>query len=199
MDLNQTSEALRKNGFGARVFHTGREAADAAIALIGKRSVGIGGSWTIHTLGLYEQLCEQGNTVSWHWRDTDPEAARRRASVSEVYLASSNAVTLDGKLVNIDGTGNRVAAFCWGPEEVVLIAGRNKIARDTEDAIRRVHEEACGKNARRLGLKTPCATLDRCTDCDTPDRMCRVVQILERKPGGVRGLQVFLVDEDLGF
>lgn len=199
MDIKQTEEALRKNGFGVRVFQTGQEAAEAAIALIGARTVGIGGSWTIHTLGLYERFYGQGNTVSWHWRDADPEAARRRAGTSQVYLASSNAVTLDGKLVNIDGTGNRVGSFCWGPEEVVLIVGRNKIVRDAGDAIRRIHEEACGKNARRLGLKTPCAVLDRCTDCDTPDRMCRVVQILERKPGGVRGLQVFLVDEDLGF
>ncbi len=199
MELELVAEALRGNGFDAMVFSTGSEAAEAAIRTIGNRSVGIGGSWTIHELGLYERLKEQGNAVAWHWRDADKEAARRQASTSSVYLASSNAVTRDGKLVNIDGTGNRVAAMFWGPEEVILIVGRNKIAADQESAIQRIHEQACGKNARRLGLKTPCAALDRCTDCTSPDRMCRIVTTLERAPGGVRRVQVCLVDEDLGF
>lgn len=199
MDLTAIASALEKNGFQARVFRDRNEAADAVMAYIGNRSVGIGGSWTIQELGLYERLKAQGSEVSWHWRDLDREAARRRASAASVYLASSNAVTRDGKLVNIDGTGNRVAAMCWGPEDVILIVGRNKIADDAADGMRRVREEACGKNARRLGLKTPCAVLDRCTDCDSPDRMCRIAVTLERAPGGIRSLQVWLVDEELGF
>lgn len=199
MRLSGVAEALTRNGFDTQVFDTGAQAAEAAISYIGDRSVGIGGSWTIHELKLFEKLADNGNKVSWHWREQDKEAARRRASAADVYLASSNAVTMDGRLVNIDGTGNRVASMFWGPDEVILIVGRNKIAEDFDAALTRIKTQACGKNARRLGLRTPCATLDSCTDCSSPDRMCRVVTCMERAPGGVRRIQVFLVDEDLGF
>ena len=199
MDMKKVADSLVRNGFDVQVFSAGSQAAKAALDYIGSRSVGIGGSWTIHELGLYENLTANGNQVAWHWRDADKEAARRQASTSDIYLASSNAVTVDGCLVNIDGTGNRVASMAWGPKEVLLIVGRNKIAADTAAAVTRIHEQACGKNARRLGLKTPCATLDRCTDCSSPDRMCRIMTTIEKAPHGVSRFQIYLVDEDLGF
>lgn len=201
--MSTLEEKLTRRGFIAHHFATGEEAARFVLESIpAGRSVGIGGSMTVKTLRLDERLTEKGCPVSWHWTAENKPEALRRAQQAEVYLSSANAIDEEGVLYNIDGTGNRVSALSFGPGEVFVIAGANKRVEGGEKAaIERIKTQACGRNARRLGLNTPCAKLNRCVGeggCASPQRMCNVVQKLERAPGG-RAFHVVLVDEALGY
>ena len=201
MDLQRASENLNRNGFKARVFVTAEEAKAAALELIpAGASVGIGGSVTVRQLGLREALLERGNAVWWHWYASPETRAEtlRQAQRADVYLMSSNAVTMQGELVNIDGTGNRLGSMLYGPGTVLIICGRNKLAEDYTGAFDRIKNVACPLNARRLKLNTPCAATGRCSDCSSPQRMCSATVRLHRPQGG-RDFYVFLVDEDLGY
>ena len=196
-------ERLAARGFSVHSFKTGEEAAEFVLRSVpAGRSVGIGGSMTVRTLRLDERLSEKGCPVYWHWTAENKLEALRRAQQADVYLCSVNAIDESGVLYNIDGTGNRVSALSFGPGEVFVIVGANKrVSGGREAAISRIKTQACGKNARRLGLNTPCAKLDRCVGeegCRSPQRMCNVVQALERAPGG-RTFHVVLVDEALGY
>jgi NAD-dependent dihydropyrimidine dehydrogenase PreA subunit len=133
--------------------------------------------------------------------DGSPEERLRvcRKQISApVFLTSVNAVTLDGKLVNIDNTGNRVAAMIFGPEHVIAVVGRNKIVADVHEAVFRIKNHVTPANVRRRNDTTPCAADGKCHDCDSPARLCRVTAILEKKTRGVGRFTVILVEEDLG-
>jgi hypothetical protein len=116
---------------------------------------------------------------------------------SAVFITSSNAVTLDGKIVSIDRAGNRVAAMVFGAPKVIIVIGRNKIVKDVHEANERIRNVIAPAHARRKGRSTPCAVTGKCCDCDSPDRLCNVTLILEKKPL-FTDLSVVLVDEDLG-
>ncbi|MEM3137804.1 MAG: LUD domain-containing protein, partial [Thermofilaceae archaeon] len=111
---------------------------------------------------------------------------------------SVNAVTMDGKLISIDGVGNRVAAMIFGPKRVIVVAGKNKLVRDVKEGLWRAKNIAAVMNCKRLKLKTPCVKLDRCLDCSSPERACNITVIVERKPS-LTDFHVILVNEDLGF
>lgn len=202
MRLEQAAEALRANGFSAHVALDGEEARRIVLSLIPEGStVGVGGSVTIRELGLIEELERRGHRVIHHWVEAPPEEVdrlRRLELTADVFLCSANAVTLDGKLVNVDGVGNRVAAMIFGPRRVVVVAGRNKLVRDVEEGLWRAKNVAAIMNWRRLGLDNPCVRLGRCVDCDAPARGCSVVVILEKKPLRT-DFHVVLVNEELGF
>ena len=197
--LERVASALNGRGFMAEVFADASAAKCRLMELIGDRSVGIGGSSTVDGLGVYEDLLKKGNTVHWHWKEPDMNAARARASQAQVYVASSNALSEDGCLVNTDGHGNRVAGMFFGPPVVVLLIGCNKIVPDLEAALLRVKEKAAPLNAKRLNLDTPCGATGTCADCRSGARMCNVTSILEGRPGHVQEFRILLVDEELGF
>jgi len=164
--------------------------------------VGVGGSITIRELGVLDQLKAMGNTILDHWvpglsREQSLEI-RKAQMTSDLFLGSSNAVTMNGELVNIDGIGNRVNSINFGPRKVILVAGYNKIVGDVDEAVKRVRNAASPPNARRLGLDVPCAKLGWCVDCDSSDRACRVIVIHERKPM-LSDILVILVGEELGY
>lgn len=162
--------------------------------------VGFGGSMTCQEMGLYE-LLKENNQVVWHWKDEMTAAEARRAAMdSTVYILSANGVSETGELVNIDGTGNRAAASLFGPERVFYVIGRNKIAPDLHSTIARAKNTACTKNARRLGVKTPCAASEelRCYDCNSPARICSATVILERPCNGMT-VELVFINEDLGY
>jgi hypothetical protein len=117
---------------------------------------------------------------------------------SDLFLSSVNAVTMNGELVNIDGMGNRVNATNFGPKQVILVAGYNKIVADVESAIKRIKNVTAPMNAARLNLDVPCAKLGKCVDCNSPNRMCRIVVIHEWKPTWT-DILVILVREELGY
>ena len=131
-----------------------------------------------------------------YWRYGAPSTPAANAPSS---AASANAITADSRIVNIDGRGNRVAASVSGPKKVVYVIGRNKIVEGGIDAaIARIKAKACPPNCVRLGKKTPCAATGKCADCDSPDRICKVTAIFDRRPTGTP-TAVYVVDADLGY
>ena len=199
-DFDSFVSTLEHKGYVVHPAENAAQAKEFALSLIGAGSVGFGGSATVHGLGLSDTLRAQGNAVYKHW-DT-PEDRKRvflGAATADFYVCSTNAITLDGTLVNIDGTGNRVAAIIGGPENVIFIIGKNKLVKTLSAALKRVKTEACPKNARRLNLPTPCAEDGKCSNCDIPQRMCRVTAIIEYPPRMVKAMHLILVDEELGY
>ena len=202
--LEETAAALRRRGFTAECFATGAEAAARVMELAADaRSVGFGGSMTVAALGLPEALAAAGKEIWRHgdpkWSPTEKMDVMRRELTCDLFLTSANALTADGRLVNIDGNGNRVAASIFGPKRVVFVVGRNKIVDGGIDAaIDRIKREACPPNCRRLNKKTPCAATGICADCSSPDRICSVTVVMDRRPSRT-DIQVFLVDENLGY
>ena len=199
MSLTTTLKNLSRRGFTARAFDTAAEAAAYVAATVHGKTVGIGGSLTVETLGLYDLLA-QDNTVYWHWRTNDA-ATRAHAATADVYICSANAIAETGEIVNIDGAGNRVSATLYGHERVIFVVGVNKIAPDYESALYRARNVAAPLNAKRLGKQTPCALSAqmRCYDCASPDRICCGVVTLLRPLYGNQSTEVVLINEPLGY
>ncbi|MDF2593185.1 MAG: hypothetical protein K0S75_2651 [Clostridia bacterium] len=199
--IKNTIDNLKKNNFDVKYFENSKDAVQEILLEIHTEDVvGIGGSMTIKELQLDALLKERGNTVHWHWLEKTPEdmnKARQFAAQSDVYLTSTNALTQDGKLVNTDGTGNRVAAMFYGPKKTIVVCGVNKLAEDVDSALERIEMNAY-KNARRLKLSTPCAINESCTDCSSPQRMCNITTIIRKKPMQ-KEITVILINEELGF
>lgn len=197
--MNNLIKQLEKNGYEVKYFE---KAADVREALLEEitvdKSVGIGGSMSIQSIGIYEELLSRGNNVYWHWKAENKKEAHELAKNANIYLTSSNAITMDGKLVNMDGTGNRVSSMIFGHEKVYFVIGKNKICNSYEEAKIRIETIAAPKNAERLKLNTPCRFTGICNDCDSPDRMCNVEVILHKKPNGTN-ISIYLVNEDLGY
>jgi hypothetical protein len=200
--MKKAVEKLKAHEFDALYVMTKEEAVKETWRHIKREmTVGVGGSITIRELGIVEQLKANGNTVYDHWvpgiSRADSTEIRKSQMTSDLFLSSTNAVTLSGELINIDGTGNRTNGMVFGPGKVILIAGYNKIAEDVQEAIKMIKLVSSPINARRLNLDLPCAKVGRCVDCNSPNRICRVVVIHERKPLWTDML-VILVGEDLG-
>lgn len=190
--------ALFDRGFFVKLCADRTEAKALMLEDIGQASVGFGGSVTVDKIGLYEALEERGNPVFWHWKSDAPDILDK-AATTDVYVSSANAITMDGRLVNIDGRGNRVASHAFGHKKVLIALGRNKIVEGgIDEAIARIKNRACGPNACRLGLDTPCAVTFQCSDCRSLQRICAVTTITERPPSSQEYI-IYLIGEDLGF
>jgi len=181
---------------------TAKEAVQKALELVTEgASIGWGGSMTLIETGMLDAL-RQGN---YHVIDREavqtPEELRKlygEICCSDFFFMSTNAITVDGELVNIDGRGNRVSFLCFGPQNVVILAGMNKIVSDVESGVKRVRDIAAPPNTVRLKRNTPCAVTGKCSDCLSPDCICSQVVITRRSaiPGRIK---VILVGEELGF
>lgn len=196
-------EALQKNNFTASYVNTKQEALDKLAALIPQdATVGIGGSWTIKEVGIDTLLEERGNTVFNHNKPglTKEEtlALRRKELTCDVFLTSTNALTLKGELVNVDGTGNRVAAMVFGPKKVIIITGVNKIVTSLDAAMDRIELAAAPINNKRLNMPNPCAKTGECMDCQGPTRICNVTTIMHKRPPAT-DIEVIIIGEQLGF
>ncbi|MCX8084166.1 MAG: lactate utilization protein [Calditerrivibrio sp.] len=200
----KTVSALLKNGFAASYY----ESSDTALHYIdsviaGYETIGIGGSMTVlRDLKILERdVCKNKVILNHNLPDISPEEKndiRKRQQTCDLFITSSNAITEDGKLVNIDGVGNRVNAMLFGPKKALLIVGINKIVKCVDDGIKRIKRIASPMNAKRLGVNTPCAKLGYCVDCDSPQRICRVISIIEKKPIP-SDIEVIIIGEHLGF
>lgn len=199
MDLTRLQKNLEALGYTYRYFPTAQAAADDLTARLTGKTIGIGGSVSIDSLGLYEKLSEQ-NTVFWHWKTPGPETLAQAAR-AQVYLTSVNAIAETGELLNIDGTGNRISAALGAHELVCYLVGVNKVAEDFDKALWRARNVAAPLNARRLRRKTPCALKEelKCYNCKSPERICNGLSVLWRPMGGTRETQVILVGEELGY
>jgi hypothetical protein len=196
--------AFLSNGYKSAVYAPfAADAAKLALDMIPEgASVGIPGSVTVRQLGLVEKLEAKKCAVYQHW-DPNLAAGDRAGRLKEEnsadwFVTSSNAITYDGKMVNIDGTGNRVAAMSWGTSHVLYVVSVNKAMPDLAGALARARDISTPANALRIGSQTPCTKIGHCVDCKSPDRMCRAVLILERPTFG-RDTHVIIVGEDLGY
>ena len=200
MDIETLKKNFEDHKFHTSFFETKEEAAAYLKEKIHGEQVGFGGSVTLQEMGLYDILKED-NDMAWHWRDDMPAAeARKKAMSSTVYILSANGVAETGELVNIDGTGNRVAASLFGPKRVFYIVGKNKIAPDLSGALKRAKNIACTRNAVRLGVATPCRASadDHCYNCSSPARICNATVILERPMNGME-TEIVFINEELGY
>lgn len=199
--LLELKKNLEEKGYRAEVFATKEEAVAYIDSQIDGRTVGIGGSQTVREMNLFGAL-KKHNEVYWHGEKPENMTVletRKAAVASSVYISSVNAVSMDGMIVNIDGTGNRVAGTTFGPDDVYYVIGCNKVAEDVDSAIYRARNVAAPKNAQRLSRKTPCAVKgDKCYDCKSPERICRTLSVMWCAPEG-RSYHVILVGEELGY
>ena len=184
----QVVAQLQRRGYEA-VFVPTKDEAKALVLREAEQaaSVGWGGSETIKEIGARDEIAASGKEIRDHRSDAD------------LFLLSANAVTRDGRIVNIDGNGNRVAASIFGPKRVVYVIGENKLVDGgLDEAVERIKRYACPPNAKRLGRRTPCALTGKCADCDSPDRMCKVMAVFERCPTHT-STKVIVVGEALGY
>ena len=199
--FTKVAENLKKLGYQVTVFDTKEQAADYLCGEIKDTTVGFGGSITLRDMGLYDRL-QETNKVAWHMYPAEgqnKDELRMLARNTDVYLTSANGLAETGEIINIDGAGNRVAESIFGHKKVYFVIGKNKLAEDYDKALWRARNIASPKNAQRLGMKTPCAAKgDRCYNCSSPDRICKVLSVFWGAPMGAN-CEVVLVKEDLGY
>ena len=200
-DYEKLKNALEEKGYQVSVFDTKEAAAEHIDSEIDGKVVGFGGSVTLHEMNLYKMLSTH-NTVYWHDEKPDDMTimeTRLAATRADIYISSVNGISENGEIINIDSTGNRVAAISFGPSKVYLVIGINKVAPDYESALFRARNIASPLNAKRLSRKTPCAVnADKCYDCKSPERICRNLSVLWDKPTGAE-YEVILIKEELGY
>ena len=206
--MNQVINSLKKNDMKAHYFKTHQEAVTWLMEKIPEKSVvGVGGSRTLLQIGLIDDLIKANKSGKIkfldRWSDDVDKATETRTRYenlsADVFIASSNAITLDGKLVNIDGIGNRVAAMIFGPKKVYFIVGRNKIVKDVEAGIDRARNVAAAQNASRFGMPAICQQTGMCDEKNCyGTRICNVVTIIERGTLPQR-MNVLMINEDLGY
>ncbi len=180
-----------------------KESAKAKVLeLIGpnKKVVTYGGSMSLDEVGLKEAVEEAGHDLLRREKYVTPEEKREcfaKQTLADVFMMSTNAITLDGELVNIDGSGNRVACLAFGPNEVIVVAGMNKVVSNLEEGIARSRNFAAPPNTVRLGCDTPCAKIGQCGNCLNDTICCQIVVTrASRVPGRIK---VILVGEELGY
>ena len=200
--VERTINALKKNNFEAVFVPDSKSACEEVMKQIPDgATVGVGGSITLTQIGLLDGLGKRNVRLIWPFRQgKTPEEILdlvRKSFSADVFLSSTNAVTEDGKLFNVDASGNRVGAMFIGPKKTIIVCGVNKIVKDMEAAEKKVKEWTAPQNAKRLGRKTPCAETGVCADCKSPDRICNIYVTLAKKPSRI-DVVVILVGENLG-
>ncbi|MFH1381990.1 MAG: lactate utilization protein [Chloroflexota bacterium] len=199
-------KALEKNNMNGVYVKTKAAALEKALSLIPPGSqVAHGGSLTLEEIGILDimrksrkfRFIDRRAPGLGIGRDNATEQLRRQSLLADVFLMSTNALTLDGKPVNIDGYGNRVAALCYGPTRVIIIAGINKIVPDQEAGIQRIKDYVAPVHAKRRGRPVPCAKAGKCVDCRSEERTCNIVTVVERQWEKDR-ITVVICGEELG-
>ncbi len=200
--VQEVLTALKKRNMEASFVPNKEEALKAVLSLIPEGSrVGYGGSLTLDELGIKEVLKKGNYQLIDRGRPGTSEeelfSLRRESLLTDVFLCSTNALTRDGKMVNIDGSGNRLAALTFGPKKVIVVVGVNKMVENVEQGLERVRNYAAPLHARRRGWDLPCAKTGSCVDCRSPRRICCTVTVTEYQR--VKGrITVILVGETLG-
>lgn len=205
--LTELKETLTENNFEVFVAENTDEAKsivlEKVIPEIAPKSVSWGGSLTFVATGLYDILKNNNNlnVLDTYDKALSPEESlerRRQSLLVDLFITGSNAVTESGQLVNLDMIGNRVGALTFGPKNVIILVGRNKIVPDLDEAMFRIKNYAAPVNTMRLDKKTPCAKTSFCEDCKSPDRICNTWTITEKSFPKKR-VRIILINKDLGF
>ena len=197
MDIEKTLEAFKKNNYEVIYFQTGKEAAKYLDQEIDRSTVCFGDFETLISLKLYDLLSKHNEVFDPQHGEFFKEA--KEGMQAEYFVTSVNGATEDGVLVNLDGTGNRVAGTLFGHRKVFLVFGVNKIEENLDKAIWRVRNVAAPKNAMRHGFQTPCAIKgDKCYDCSSKDRICNGLMIHYKKMRHEE-MEIVIINENLGF
>lgn len=204
--LHNLKTALEHNNFEVFIVGSADEAKKIVLEDIisnsGATSVAFGGSMTVIKTGVYDAVKKHSDmeVLDTYDRSIGREALverRRKALLTDLFITGTNAVTESGQLVNLDMIGNRIGGITFGPNEVIILAGRNKLVTDLDDAMFRIKNYVSPLNAMRLGMKTPCVKTSYCEDCKSPDRICNTWTITEKSyPKG--RIKIVLINEDLG-
>lgn len=207
--IQQLIKKLAANNIAAFYVHDRREAFDLVISMIPQgASVGYGDSVTLQEIGVVDAL-EKGNYTFYNpWKPGNSVEEnirlKKRALTADVFVTGTNALTLDGKIVNVDGHGNRVAALCFGPDKVIIVVGINKIVANLDEALKRIRERAAPLNVKRhpqWDPLPPCGVTGVCSDCSSAWRICNKTVIIERQFDNERYrpvITVVIVGEALG-
>jgi len=204
--LTAVKEALEANNFEIFVAANRDEAKRIVLEEIvpktGAKSCSWGGSMTITAVGICEALknTQAMNVIDTFERNLPAEEVlerRRQSLLVDLFITGTNAVTETGQLVNLDMIGNRIGGITFGPRQVIILVGRNKVVADLEEAMYRIKSYTAPANAMRLDRKTPCVKTSRCEECNSPERICNTWTITEKSwPKG--RVKIVLINEDLG-
>ncbi len=198
--LERVADCLRKNGFDAKVFIDPNGMADYFLDKIGAHdTVGLGGSVTIAETGIIERLELRGNIIynPYVQRTRKEEMdTRRKCLLSDWFITGSNAVTENGQLVNVDGLGSRVSAIAFGPKNVLIVVGKNKIVPDVEGGFQRIKDLSAPKNAKRRGNKTPCVD-GRCPGYVPGECICNIQSVINGDAAG--RIHIALIYQEMGY
>jgi len=200
--LKKLAENFKLRNIEVTCFKTLCEAKQHILGLVPADStVGIGHSATLQSMNLTSSLVSRRNIVyDKELAETKEEsrALKKKALVADWYITGSNAVSVDGRIVNVDHSGNRAAAIIFGPDKVIIVVGKNKLVDTLEEAIKRVKNVASPLNAKRAGFNPPCVALNKCVDCVSKERVCNSLSIIEGQTDSNR-IKLFIVDEECGF
>lgn len=196
-------KAFKKHGFDTHFVPSVEEARKLILEMVsGYETFGFAGSETTRSLGLLEELNSMGKTMYDHWQKglskEDDLEIRLQQGRCDCFFCSANAISATGEVVNVDGVGNRTNGMTFGPKKVIIVAGMNKVRADLDSALKRVWEVAGPTRAKSLNMETPCAETGVCSDCNSPQRICRVTTILHRKPM-LTDISIVLVNQSLGY
>lgn len=201
--IKRTIESLNNNNMNGYLVNTKEELFSKIEQLVPESSVvSCGGSMSLFEYGVIDYLRNGKYTFLDRYKEglTSEQITKifKESFLADAYFASSNAVTEDGKLYNVDGNGNRVAAMLYGPDKVILLVGVNKIVKDIDEAIKRNREICAPANAKRLNKKTPCAKVGYCMDCKSNEKVCREFTIISSQSNKDR-IHVIFMNENIGY
>lgn len=192
MQIEKASKNLRVNNFAVHFAKSSEVARETILNMISKDAVvGVADSATIRQIGILKELEKRGTKILNLFSrklTTDPSKREMRYRISkeiftcDVLITGTNAITADGKLVNIDAVGNRVAAMIYGPKKVIIVVGRNKIVKDVKEALHRIKNVIAPYHAKTKDFATPCAQTGKRSDCSSNRRICSVTTIMEKRP-----------------
>ncbi len=201
--IKRTIESLNNNNMNGYLVNTKEELFSKIEQLVPESSVvSCGGSMSLFEYGVIDYLRNGKYTFLDRYKEglTSEQITKifKESFLADAYFASSNAVTEDGKLYNVDGNGNRVAAMLYGPDKVILLVGVNKIVKDIDEAIKRNREICAPANAKRLNKKTPCAKVGYCMDCKSNEKVCREFTVIASQNRKDR-IHVIFMNENIGY
>lgn len=200
--INKLKESFKIRNIEVEYFKTLNEVKENILNIIDKEcTVGIGHSVTLQKMNITDSLIERGNIVydkELGKTKDEIKLLKKKSLITDWYITGSNAVTIDGRIINMDHSGNRVAAITFGPDKVIVVVGKNKIVDNVEEGIKRVRNIACPLNAKRAGYNPPCVEINRCVDCTSKERVCNILSIVEGQADKDR-IKLFIVDEECGY
>ena len=199
----RTIKALKQNNINGYLVNNKDEIIDKISELVAEGSkVSCGGSMSLEETGVMKHLRSGRydflDRAKEGLSSEDIDKIYRESFFADAYFSSSNAITEDGELYNVDGNGNRVAALLFGPKRVIIVAGVNKIVKNIDEAIKRNREVAAPANAKRLNKKTPCTKVGFCMDCKSPEKICREYTIIRSQKDNDR-IHVIFINENIGY